>query len=187
MRAAQDRHAARVRRLRINVAAWAVGTVALTALWGVNPCQATGALEGFGHVGDQGQWNPTLWAVGVGIWSLIVGIMALRVHFERPPAAAEVDVAAARAEGDRGARRIAFRRLEAARRIRFHVAAWAFGMIVATPLWALIEWQDNGDFERFSANSQPGSWEPWILYVGGIWAGSIAALAVWLHVAARRR
>ena len=54
------------------------------------------------------------------------------------------------------------------------IAAWVFGMIVVTPLWALIEWQDNGDFERFSANSRPGSWEPWILYVLLIWGFFVA-------------
>ncbi len=47
-----------------------------------------------------------------------------------------------------------------------------------TPLWALIEWQDNGRFERWSNNGQPGDWEPWILYVGGAWALVIAVLAL---------
>jgi hypothetical protein len=51
-------------------------------------------------------------------------------------------------------------------------------MVVMTPLNALIEWQDNGAFERVSGNSQPGSWDPWILAIGGIWALVIAALAL---------
>ena len=55
-------------------------------------------------------------------------------------------------------------------------AAWLFGMVVLTPLWALIEWQDNGGFERWSDNSQPGDWDPWILAVGGIWALSVLGL-----------
>jgi hypothetical protein len=63
-------------------------------------------------------------------------------------------------------------------RLKFHVAAWVLGMVLLTPLWALIEWQDNGGFERWSDNSQPGSWEPWILYVGGIWALVVAGLAL---------
>jgi hypothetical protein len=37
-------------------------------------------------------------------------------------------------------------------------------MIVLTPVWALIEWQDNGGFERFGSGSQPAEREPWILY-----------------------
>ena len=165
-RAAARAQAKRVRRLKINVAAWVVGTIVLTTLWALNQWNANGALESFGHEGDPGEWNPTLWALGVGLWGLIVGIMALQVRFERPTADTQRD--------DIG-------------RFKFHVAAWAFGMIVLTPLWALIEWQDNGGFERWSDNSQPGSWDPWILVVGGIWALAIALLAVGVGVARRYR
>ena len=42
-------------------------------------------------------------------------------------------------------------------------------MIVLTPIWVLAEWQSNGGFERWSDNSQPGDWEPWILYVAVAW------------------
>lgn len=76
-------------------------------------------------------------------------IMALAVFFVRPTA-------------DPGVLRM--------QRLKFHVAAWLLGMVVPTPLWALVEWQDNGSFERWSNNSQPGDWDPWILVVGGIWA-----------------
>ena len=162
---AARRHARRVRRLKINVAAWAVGTIVLTALWVLNQWQANGGFEHFGNSGNPGDWNPTLWALGIGIWSLVVGIMALQVHFERPAA----NAAAARIG-----------------RLKFHVAAWALAMLVATPLWALIEWQDNGGFERWSDNGQRGSWEPWILYVGGIWALVVAALALRTYLADRR-
>jgi hypothetical protein len=145
----------RVRRLKISAAAWAIGTVLITTLWVVNQWQANGALESFGHEGDPGEWNPTLWAVIVGVWGLIVGIQALRVYFERHG------------------------RLE---RLKYDVSAWLLGMAVITPLWALIEWQDNGAFERWSNDSLPGDWEPWFLYVGGIWALVIAFRAVraWL-------
>jgi hypothetical protein len=170
---ATRRHAKRVRRLKINVAAWAVGTIVLTALWALNQWQANGTFEHFGNSGNPGDWNPTLWALGIGIWSLVVGIMALHVHFERPPVAAVVDPDART-------------RLERLGRLKFHVAAWVLGMLVVTPLWALIEWQDNGGFERWSDNSQPGSWEPWVLYVGGIWALGVAALALRTYVQERR-
>jgi hypothetical protein len=197
LRAAAERHARRVRRLRINVAAWAVGTVLLTTLWVASQWQANGALESFGHEGEEGQWNPTLWALGVGIWSLIVGIMALRVHFERPATAAEVDLEVQRMTPEAGipaegaapeaeVRLSIRRRLAGVRRVKFHVAAWVLGMIVLTPLWALIEWQDNGGFERFGADDQPGSWEPWILYVGGIWGAVIILLAFRVHLVGHR-
>jgi hypothetical protein len=54
-------------------------------------------------------------------------------------------------------------------------------MIVISPLNALIEWQDNGAFERLSGDSQPGSWDPWFLYVGGIWAIVIALYALYAY------
>jgi hypothetical protein len=55
-------------------------------------------------------------------------------------------------------------------------------MVVLTPIWALIEWQDNGGFERFSSNGEPGSWELWILPIGGIWAFVIAATGLWTYL-----
>jgi hypothetical protein len=184
------RYAKRIRRLKINAVAWAVGTIALTTLWVVNQWQANGAFEHFGNSGNPGDWNPTLWALGVGIWTLVVGIMALQVLFERPPTelevAAEVERLAVSAPAGTDLRRVARMRLERFGRLWFHVAAWAFGMLVVTPLWALIEWQDNGGFERWSDNSQPGSWEPWILYVGGIWALVVVAIAVRIVLADRQ-
>jgi nitric oxide reductase large subunit len=159
------KHAKRVRRLKINAVAWVVGTIVLTALWVLNQWHANGAFEHFGNSGNPGDWNPTLWALGIGVWSLVVGIMALQVRFERPTA-------------DAGAERRG--------RLKFHVAAWAFGMLVVTPLWALIEWQDNGGLERWSGDSQPGSWEPWIFYVAGFWALGVGLIALWMYLRERR-
>jgi hypothetical protein len=150
---AGERQIKRVRRLVANAVAWGVGTTAVTVGWVAHEWNANGAFQRFGHEGNNGDWNPTLWAFIVLIWTLVVGIMALRVYFERP---------------------VPTERLERIGRLRFHVAAWLFGMVVLTPLNALIEWQDNGGFERFSTNSKPGSWDPWTLYVGGIWAAGIA-------------
>ena len=36
----------------------------------------------------------------------------------------------------------------------------------------------HGGFERFGSGSQPGEWEPWILYIGGVWALVIAVFAL---------
>jgi sterol desaturase/sphingolipid hydroxylase (fatty acid hydroxylase superfamily) len=185
LRAKARRHVKRVRRLKINVAAWVLGTLLLTTLWVLNQWQANGAFERFGNEGNPGDWSPTLWALGVGIWGLIVGIMALRAHFERPPTVAEIEHECERFSGataDAELWRVTRVRLERIGRLKFHVAAWVLGMIVLTPLWALIEWQDNGGFERWSDNSRPGDWEPWILYVGGVWALVIALFALWVYV-----
>ena len=61
------------------------------------------------------------------------------------------------------------RHVEGVRRLKLHAAWFVLGMMVLTPVWALVEWQDNGGFERWSDNGQPGDWEPWILYVALIW------------------
>lgn len=193
LHAATQRQVKRVRRLKINAAAWGVGTIALTATSVAHEWQANGAFERFAHEGNPGDWNPTLWAVAVLVWTLVVGVMALRVHFERPATAADVDYEVARTKGGTAhesgvaLRRRARARLDRLGQLRFHVAAWLLGMITLTPVNALIEWQDNGGFKRFSGNSQPGSWEPWILIVGGVWALAIVvffALPVYLD---RRR
>jgi len=165
LRMAARRYAARVRRLKLSAAVWGMWTILITTLWVVHEWDVNGAFERFGHEGDPGQWNPTLWALGIGIPTLIVGIMALAVYFVRSAA-------------ERAVLRM--------QRLKFHAAAWLFGMVVLTPLWALIEWQDNGSFERWSNNSQPGDWDPWILIVGGMWALSALALFVVRQVLERR-
>jgi hypothetical protein len=161
---AAKRYAARVRRLKLAVGVWSVWTILITTLWVAHQWDANGGLEGFGHEGDPGQWNPTLWALGVGIATLVVGIMALAVYFVRPTG----DPAVLRTQ-----------------RLKFHAAAWLFGLVVLTPLWALIEWQDNGGFERWSDNGRPGDWDPWILTVAGIWALAILGLFAVRHVLER--
>lgn len=70
--------------------------------------------------------------------------------------------------------------VERVRRVKLHVAAFVLGMVVLTPLWMLVEWQDNGGFERFdfSDDGTPGDWEPWILYVALIWGLVVAIMAL---------
>ena len=68
--------------------------------------------------------------------------------------------------------------VERVHRVKLHVAVFVLGMIVLTPLWALIQWQDNGGFQRFSDNSNPGDWQPWIFYVALIWGGIVALQGV---------
>lgn len=184
LRAAAATQRKRVRRLQLHAAAWGVGTVALTALWIAHEWQANGAFERFAHEGNAGDWNPTLWAVTVLVWGLVVGIMALHVRFERPATSPELQREAERllhALGDEGPvdaplRSLARARLERLGRLKSNVAAWALAMVLLTPVNVLIEWQDNGGFERLSRNSEPGSWDPWLLAAGGIWAGVVVLL-----------
>ena len=147
--AAEKHRAGRVRRANLGLAAWGIGTVLIGALWIFYEWQVNGWFQRFAHEGNTGDWNPTLPVVVIGVWALVAGIIALRVHFE-PPVVSE--------------------RLARIGRLRFHAAAWVLGLIVLTPINALIEWQDNGGFERISRNSHPGSWDPWVAIVLGIWA-----------------
>jgi hypothetical protein len=70
--------------------------------------------------------------------------------------------------------------VERVRRLKLHAAGFLLGMIVLTPVWALVEWQDNGGFERFdfSDDGTRGDWEPWILYVALIWGLVVAIMAL---------
>lgn len=70
------------------------------------------------------------------------------------------------------------RHVERVRRVKLHLGAFALGMAVLTPVWALVEWQDHGGFQRWGNNSGPGEWEPWILYVGLIWGLVVGIMAL---------
>ena len=168
------RHARRARRFKINLVAWVVGSALLAWLWVRHERGAYGPFERIGNNGNPGDWNPTLLVVGVGLWALVVGIMGLRVLFERPVSVAEA--------GDERQRL----RLERARRLRFHLAAWVWGMLVLAPIWLSVEWQDNGRFRHWSSNGERGDWDPWILSVAGGWALGIVILALWLRLDPRR-
>ncbi len=179
--AARQRQFKRVRRLKMNAGAWVLGAFLLTAAWIVHEWQANGGFARFAHEGNSGDWNPTLWAVAVLVWGLVVAIMALHVYFERPPTAAEIDREAERLQhaiaedgpADAAVRGLARTRLERLNRLKSNVAVWLVAMIILAPVNVLIEWQDNGGFQRVSRNSQPGSWDPWLLFAGGIWAAII--------------
>src|SRR3970040_1637083 len=129
LRAAALTQLKRVRRLKLNVGAWALGTILLTTLWVLNEWQANGAFERFGHEGDPGDWNPTLWAIAIGVWGVIGGVMGARVYFEAPVAEAEVgrevgrlkpSLAARDAPTDAELWRFTRVRLERIRRLKFH-------------------------------------------------------------------
>jgi hypothetical protein len=68
--------------------------------------------------------------------------------------------------------------VERVHRLKLHFAAFVLGMVVLTPVWLLVEWQDNGGFERWSSDGNPGDWEPWILWVALIWGFVLGAMAL---------
>jgi hypothetical protein len=75
-------------------------------------------------------------------------------------------------------RRMAARRYaQRVRRLKLTVAVWAMwttqtsrirhsgrsrSASLRLPLWALIDWQDNAGFERWSNDSRRGDWDSWI-------------------------
>jgi hypothetical protein len=66
------------------------------------------------------------------------------------------------------------RHVERVRRLKRNVAVFVLGMVALTSVWVIVEWNDNGAFERFSGENNPGDWEPWILYVLLIWGFFVA-------------
>jgi hypothetical protein len=68
--------------------------------------------------------------------------------------------------------------VERVRRFQRDLALYLLGMAVLTGLWVVIQWQDNGGFERFSDGSNPGDWNPWIVYVALIWGFFVAVDAL---------
>lgn len=68
--------------------------------------------------------------------------------------------------------------VERVRRLKLHLATFVLGMVVLTPVWLFVEWQDNGGFERWSNDGNPGDWEPWILWVALIWGFVLGLMAL---------
>ena len=68
--------------------------------------------------------------------------------------------------------------IERVHRLKRDVAVYVLGMVTLTAVWALVQSQDNGAFERVSGGDNPGDWEPWILYVALIWGFFLAADAL---------
>jgi hypothetical protein len=66
-------------------------------------------------------------------------------------------------------RKWARQHVEHVHRLKLHAGTFVLGMVVLTPVWLLVEWQDNGAFKHWSSSGNPGDWEPWILYVALIW------------------
>ncbi|MGE5691785.1 MAG: 2TM domain-containing protein [Pseudomonadota bacterium] len=71
--------------------------------------------------------------------------------------------------------------VERVRRLKAHVGAFLAAMVVLTPIWALVEWQSAGGFERWSDGDQAGDWEPWILYIAVPWGLYLVFAALKLH------
>jgi hypothetical protein len=79
---------------------------------------------------------------------------------------------------DKEVREWARKHVERVRKVKRDLAIYVLGITSLTGIWALVEWQDHGGFERLSGNGNPGDWEPWILYVTLIWGFFLVLEAV---------
>ena len=94
-------------------------------------------------------------------------MLTKREHVSPAPPAPPVDP-------DGELRAWARKHVERAQKLKRDIAIYVLGMAALTSVWVLVEWQDNGGFERLSDNGNPGDWEPWILYVALIWGFFVA-------------
>lgn len=85
---------------------------------------------------------------------------------------------------DESLRKLAVERLERVRKLKVSIAGTFLGLVLLTPVWILTEYMNaDGWPQRLSENSQPGDWNPWIIWValaGLLWIG-ISALKVVLR------
>jgi hypothetical protein len=80
---------------------------------------------------------------------------------------------------DEELRRIAYKHLENVRKFRLYASAYILGLLVLTPVWIVTQYMDNDGWpERLSTQSNPGDWDPWILWVAlaGLLVVGIAGL-----------
>ena len=90
-------------------------------------------------------------------------------------------IAPATSRQDDELRAWARKHVERVQRLKRDVAVYVLGTVALTAVWVLVEWNDNGAFERFSGGNNPGDWEPWILYVALIWGFFVALDALKVH------
>ncbi len=73
------------------------------------------------------------------------------------------------------------RRVGRMRALKAHLGTFLLAMVVLTPIWALVEWQSAGSFQRWSDGDQPGDWDPWILWIAVPWALLLVLGALKVH------
>jgi hypothetical protein len=80
-----------------------------------------------------------------------------------------------RAREDEALRAVALKHLEDVRRLKVRALEFALVLLFLTPVWMATEYANaDGWPERFSSQSNPGDWDPWIFWValiGGVILG----------------
>jgi hypothetical protein len=78
-------------------------------------------------------------------------------------------------EEDEAFRTLAVRHLEDVRKLKMRTLEFLVVLLFLTPVWVVTQYADaDGWPERLSSQSNPGDWDPWILWValiGGVLLG----------------
>jgi hypothetical protein len=101
---------------------------------------------------------------------------ARALHVDR-----EVETMSAHDGNEKESREWARKRVRQGQRLRLRLVAFALGMLVLTPVWAVTEYLSAGSPQRLSPNDNPGDWSPWIIWVVLAWGFYVVLSAVALH------
>lgn len=94
-------HLERVRKLKLDVAAFLVGIVVIGGVWAITEYQNSGGWpQRLNDEGRPGDWNPWILWVVLG-WGFLVALDALKTFFRRPTTEAEIDREVERLKGRR--------------------------------------------------------------------------------------
>ena len=91
LRSLAIQHLERIRKLKLDFAAFLLGTVMIGAVWAITEYQNSGGWpQRLSDNGGPGDWNPwIIWAVFG--WGFLVALDALKTHFRRPTTEAEIE------------------------------------------------------------------------------------------------
>ncbi len=91
LRSLAVQHLERVRKFKLDLAVFLLGTVVIGAVWAITEYENSGGWpHGIGSQGNPGDWNPWFFWVVLG-WGFLVGLDALKTYFRRPTTQAEID------------------------------------------------------------------------------------------------
>jgi hypothetical protein len=81
----------RVRKFKVNLTAFLVGTFVLSCIWAITEYQNSGGWpERLSDGGNAGDWNPWILYVILG-WGFFVALDAIKTYFRRPTTEAEIE------------------------------------------------------------------------------------------------
>jgi 2TM domain-containing protein len=88
------------------------------------------------------------------------------------------------AETRDGLRAQAIQQIQRGRRFKVHLVAFALGIPVLGVVWVLTEYYEEHTWpSRFASDPDvAGTWDPWFLFVAGIWAVVLAIHALERYV-----